>query len=123
MLVLDESLGCSASCLTKLGCSASYLPNITTPVSRVLGKLKVVSYRPPTAISQEEVQAEKDRMKAIDARPIKKVAEAKARKQKRMAVSMLTSTTLSPPPRHPLQAGVQPAHCLYPLIATFYHEL
>lgn len=46
--------------------------------------------RPPTAISQEEVQAEKDRLRAIDARPIKKVAEAKARKQKRMAVSLLT---------------------------------
>lgn len=42
--------------------------------------------RPPPVISQEEVQAEKERLKAIDARPIKKVAEAKARKQKRMAV-------------------------------------
>ena len=47
--------------------------------------------RPPPAITQEEVQEEKARLKAIDARPNKKVAEAKARKQKRMAVS----TTLS----------------------------
>ena len=38
-------------------------------------------------ISQEEVQEEKARQRAIDARPIKKVAEAKARKQRRMAVS------------------------------------
>lgn len=68
----------------------------TAPVSSVMGQLMVVSCRPPTAISQEEVQAEKDRMRAIDARPIKKVAEAKARKQKRMAVSMLPSTTFSP---------------------------
>lgn len=52
----------------------------------------MVLHRPPTAISQEEVQAEKDRLRAIDARPIKKVAEAKARKQKRMAVSLLTPT-------------------------------
>lgn len=44
--------------------------------------------KPPVAISQEEVQAEKDRLRAIDARPIKKVAEAKARKQKRMASKM-----------------------------------
>ncbi|KAL0044666.1 hypothetical protein WJX82_004707 [Trebouxia sp. C0006] len=44
--------------------------------------------KPPPAITQEEVQEEKARLKAIDARPIKKVAEAKARKQKRMATKM-----------------------------------
>ena len=48
--------------------------------------------RPPPAITQEEVQEEKARLKAIDARPIKKVAEAKARKQKRMAVSSIASS-------------------------------
>ena len=43
-------------------------------------------------ISQDEVQQEKERLRAIDARPIKKVAEAKARKQRRMAVSTPTTT-------------------------------
>lgn len=51
--------------------------------------------RPPPAITQEEVQEEKARLKAIDARPIKKVAEAKARKQKHMAVSTTLSSCCS----------------------------
>ena len=53
--------------------------------------------RPPVAISQEEVQAEKDRLRAIDARPIKKVAVAKARKQKRMAVGVLNTAPSTTP--------------------------
>lgn len=39
-------------------------------------------------MSKEEVEAEKARLKAVDARPIKKVAEAKARQHKK-AVSRL----------------------------------
>ena len=34
----------------------------------------------------EEVEAEKEHMRAVDTRPIKKVAEAKARKRKRLQV-------------------------------------
>ena len=37
-------------------------------------------------LSKEEVEAEKATMRAIDARPIKKVAEAKQRKRKRLQV-------------------------------------
>ena len=46
----------------------------------------VVSARPPAVLSKEEVEAEKETMRAIDARPIKKVAEAKQRKRKRLQV-------------------------------------
>lgn len=42
--------------------------------------------RPPALVTQEEVEAEKERMRAVDARPVKKVAEAKARKRKRLQV-------------------------------------
>ena len=49
---------------------------IQSPRDRDSGWL--CAYRPPPVISQEEVQEEKARLRAIDARPIKKVAEAKA---------------------------------------------
>lgn len=39
-------------------------------------------------LSKEEVEAEKATMRAIDARPIKKVAEAKQRKRKRLQVRL-----------------------------------
>ena len=42
--------------------------------------------RAPAVVSREEVEAEKARLRAIDLRPIKKIAEAKARKKKRLAV-------------------------------------
>lgn len=42
--------------------------------------------RPPAVLSKEEVEAEKATMRAIDARPIKKVAEARQRKRKRLQV-------------------------------------
>ena len=38
-------------------------------------------------LSKDEVEAEKASMRAIDARPIKKVAEAKQRKRKRLQVA------------------------------------
>ena len=44
--------------------------------------------RPPAVVSKEEVEAEKERMRAIDARPVKKIAEARARKKKRLQVSL-----------------------------------
>lgn len=40
-------------------------------------------------LSRDEIEAEKQRNKAIDTRPIKKVAEAKARKKKRLQASSL----------------------------------
>jgi AdoMet-dependent rRNA methyltransferase SPB1 len=39
-------------------------------------------------VTREEIEAEKARLAAIDARPIKKVAEAKARKRKRLQVRL-----------------------------------
>ena len=42
--------------------------------------------RPPPVLSREELEAEKQELAAIDARPIKKIAEAKARKKRRLAV-------------------------------------
>ena len=41
-------------------------------------------------LSKDEVEAEKASMRAIDARPIKKVAEAKQRKRKRLQVASLS---------------------------------
>ena len=41
-------------------------------------------HRPPALVSREEVEEERARLRAIDARPIKKVAEAKQRKRKRL---------------------------------------
>jgi AdoMet-dependent rRNA methyltransferase SPB1 len=45
--------------------------------------------RPPPPITSDEYKQARDELKAIDARPIKKIAEAKARKRKRL-VSKLT---------------------------------
>eukprot|EP01111_Echinosteliopsis_oligospora_P013688 TRINITY_DN4974_c0_g1_i1.p1 TRINITY_DN4974_c0_g1~~TRINITY_DN4974_c0_g1_i1.p1 ORF type:complete len:958 (+),score=367.05 TRINITY_DN4974_c0_g1_i1:185-3058(+) len=44
--------------------------------------------KPILPITKEEVQAIKDRVKEIDSRPIKKVAEARARKQRRQIQSL-----------------------------------
>jgi hypothetical protein len=44
--------------------------------------------RPIAPVTKAEVEAEKERLKAIDARPIKKVAEAKARKKRRMVAQL-----------------------------------
>lgn len=40
--------------------------------------------RPAPVVTEAEIEAEKQRMRAINTRPIKKVAEAKARKKKRL---------------------------------------
>ncbi len=44
---------------------------------------------PTLQVTKADIEAEKARLAAIDARPIKKVAEAKARKQKRLQVGRL----------------------------------
>ncbi|KAG2498835.1 hypothetical protein HYH03_003028 [Edaphochlamys debaryana] len=41
--------------------------------------------RPIAPVTKAEVEAEKERLRAIDARPIKKIAEAKARKKQKLA--------------------------------------
>lgn len=45
-------------------------------------------YRPIPVVTKAEVDEEKERLKAIDARPIKKVTEAKARKRQRMVAKL-----------------------------------
>lgn len=40
-------------------------------------------------MTKADIEREKEALRAIDARPIKKVSEAKARKQKRLAVSVV----------------------------------
>lgn len=50
--------------------------------------------RPIPQVTKEEVAEEREALKAIDARPIKKVAEAKARKRKRMQVGAGVMYTL-----------------------------
>ena len=42
--------------------------------------------RPMTTATREEIDAERELLRAIDARPMKKVAEAKARKKRKVAV-------------------------------------
>lgn len=45
-------------------------------------------------ITKDQIQAYKTQLKAIDARPIKKIAEAKARKKKRVGVLYRVLSTL-----------------------------
>lgn len=47
--------------------------------------------RAPVILTREELDAEKAELRAIDSRPIKKVAEAKARKRKRLSVRFPSS--------------------------------
>ena len=46
--------------------------------------------RPQAQVSKEELAAAKQELRAIDARPIKKVVEARARKQKRLKMRLDT---------------------------------
>ncbi len=63
---------------------------------------RVVAYAVSCAVScahqvtKAEIEEEKERLKAVDARPIKKVAEAKARKRKRLQVRHKTRTVIQP---------------------------
>ena len=49
--------------------------------------LQTWTCRAPVVLSKEEVDAERAALRAVDARPIKKVAEARLRKRKRLSVS------------------------------------
>ena len=49
---------------------------------------ELMHYRPNLPITKEEVQAQKQALREYNARPIKKVAEAKIRKKKRLQKAM-----------------------------------
>lgn len=46
--------------------------------------------RPPPVVTKGDVEAERQRLKLLEAQPIKKIAEAKARKKKRLQVRLLS---------------------------------
>ena len=69
-------------------------------------------------LTKEEVEAEKANARAIDARPIKKVAEAKQRKRKRLQVRLacdhLRSSLLGCPLYRRFAPGDLYCHLLHP---------
>lgn len=82
----------------------------------VLSGGRVGGCRAPQILTREELDAAKAEMKAIDARPIKKVLEAKARKQKRLRVrSSFTSVPFQPAdcPRLQVQKPPRSANTFY----------
>lgn len=44
--------------------------------------------RPIPPVTKAEIEEEKERLRAIDARPIKKIAEAKARKKQKLVMRL-----------------------------------
>ena len=44
-------------------------------------------------VTKGDVEAEKQRLKALESQPIKKVAEARARKKKRLQVELLLNSS------------------------------
>ena len=71
--------------------------------------------RPPAVVSRDEVEAEKAVMRAVDTRPIKKIAEAKARKRRRLQVTLCD-------PGHELRPLISLKHyILDPELQKLYH--
>lgn len=71
---------------TYAACLRVFLSESKAAIPKAHERLAIILCRPPAVLSKEDVEAEKATMRAIDARPIKKVAEAKQRKRKRLQV-------------------------------------
>src|SRR4051812_44066598 len=71
--------------------------------------------RPIQPVTKEEVETEKLRLRAIDARPIKKIAEAKGRQKRKAQAKMSQAREKA----EAIAAQVWTPYCLLPFTTSF----